>query len=72
VTATNAYDGRGESRHLKPGQSLHTGWSLESSHGWYDLVVQADTDSHFLRRLAGHLENGKPSASDPALGARPV
>jgi len=27
-----------------------------------------DTDRDFLRRLAGHLENGKDSASDPALG----
>jgi len=41
---------------------------LESSFGWYDLSVQTDADRDFLRRLAGHLENGRDSASDPAFG----
>lgn len=30
-------------------------------HGWYDLVVRVDDHPVFLRRFAGHLENGAPS-----------
>jgi phospholipase C len=36
---------------------------LGASHGWYDLLVEADGER---QRLAGHLENGKESLSDPA------
>ncbi|GAA1990324.1 hypothetical protein GCM10009817_35340 [Terrabacter lapilli] len=35
--------------------------------GWYDLTVVAEGTS-FLRGFAGHLENGRPSTSEPALG----
>jgi len=53
---------------LRPGHGFEKRWSLNSSFGWYDLVVTADADAGFLRRLAGHLENGRDSASDPAFG----
>ena len=36
--------------------------------GWYDLTIATDADSTFLRRIAGHLENGEDSVSDPAFG----
>ena len=35
--------------------------------GWYDLTVTVPGTS-FRRVLAGHLENGRPSISDPQLG----
>jgi phospholipase C len=35
--------------------------------GWYDLTVVVE-GSGFLRALAGHLETGRPSVSEPALG----
>lgn len=40
--------------------------------GWYDVLVEfADSegseDGRFLRRYAGHMENGKPSATDVFL-----
>ena len=41
---------------------------VSSSFGWYDLSVVTDADPGFLRRLAGHLENGRDSVSDPAFG----
>jgi phospholipase C len=50
------------------GQTFDTRWSLKSTFGWYDLVVESENDPDFLRRLAGHLENGQDSASDPAIG----
>jgi phospholipase C len=33
-----------------------------------DLSVVTDADPGFLRRLAGHLESGRDSVSDPAFG----
>jgi phospholipase C len=38
-----------------------------ASDHWYDLQV-ASSDGAFRRRLAGHLETGRASRSDPALG----
>ncbi|WP_441247751.1 phosphocholine-specific phospholipase C [Kitasatospora sp. McL0602] len=37
--------------------------------GWYDLTATADTRDGFLRRFAGHLENGSESISDPVMGS---
>jgi phospholipase C len=36
--------------------------------GWYDVSVTSDADPGYLRRLAGHVETGRASISDPALG----
>jgi phospholipase C len=35
--------------------------------GWYDVTVSVP-GSMWLRAFAGHLENGRPSSSDPAFG----
>ena len=35
---------------------------------WSARVLMEQPGSAFRRRLAGHLETGKPSRSDPALG----
>jgi phospholipase C len=58
-----------EGGRLRPGQSLDARFSLRDSFGWYDIAITVDADSSFLRRLAGHLENGEDTASDPAFGA---
>jgi len=42
---------------------------LHKSFGCYDLTVHIDSDAGFQRQLAGHVETGKPSVSDPAIGA---
>ncbi|WP_448663491.1 phosphocholine-specific phospholipase C [Sphingomonas sp. CJ20] len=43
---------------------------LARSHGWYDMQVEAGGDT---LRLAGHIEDGAPSFSDPAAhGAAPL
>ena len=54
---------------LRPDESLSEFWSLQDSHGWYDFTVSTDSDQSFQWRLAGHLETGHDSISDPALGA---
>lgn len=53
---------------LWPGQSVDDTWHLGDSAHWYDISITADSDRHFLRRLAGHLETGRPSFSDPGMG----
>jgi phospholipase C len=69
VTVSNAYgNDHAVTGLLRPGQSDRQRWDLKKSFGWYDLAVVTDADPGFLRRLAGHLENGRDSVSDPALG----
>jgi phospholipase C len=41
---------------------------LERSYGWYDFRITTGSDSSFQHRLAGHLETGRDSMSDPAIG----
>jgi len=35
---------------------------------WYDIAIACEGNAQFLRRFAGHVENGAPSVSDPLLG----
>jgi hypothetical protein len=42
---------------------------LEDFGGWYDLIATVAQDPTFNYRLAGHVETGPASISDPALGA---
>jgi len=49
-------------------ESFSVYWALADSQGWYDLRVSVLEDLGFLAHLAGHVETGSDSASDPALG----
>lgn len=68
VTIVNAYSGRSLSRPLPRGASFTHLWPLEESFGWYDLTITVDGDAGFERRIAGHVDNGEDSVSDPAIG----
>jgi phospholipase C len=68
VTIASLYDRKSPSEVLLRGRAFEKRWPLDSSFGWYDLTVTTDADKSFLRRFAGHLENGRDSMSDPALG----
>ena len=52
---------------LEAGGRTELRYALATSDYWYDLEVDT-LDGSFRRRLAGHLETGQPSRSDPALG----
>jgi phospholipase C len=69
VTISDAYGAAPVTASIEPGRSLLWHWSLESSFGWYDLTIEVASDPTFKRQLAGHVETGFDSASDPALGA---
>jgi phospholipase C len=68
VTVLNAYTGAVFTRPLRPQGTLTQGSSLTQFFGWYDLIVTVAADPTFKYRLAGHVETGKDSFSDPALG----
>lgn len=68
VTVLDAYTGNTRTRHLQSGQSLESRSESEDFGGWYDLIVTVGSDPTFNYRLAGHVETGRDSISDPALG----
>jgi phospholipase C len=57
---------------VAPGEVPQFRWRLEASHGWYDLSLRVPGDPTYLRRLAGRLETGADSISDPAMGGPAV
>ncbi|MFB7637100.1 phosphocholine-specific phospholipase C [Streptomyces sp. NPDC056149] len=67
LTLVNAYGGAKQTVRVDPGGTVTRRVDLTASKRWYDLTITADTDTGFLRRLAGHVETGKPGVSDPAL-----
>jgi phospholipase C len=69
VVVTDAYTGDNDLRLLWPGQTFEDETrGLDRFYGWYDLVVKVVEDPAFETRLAGHIETGEDSLSDPALG----
>ncbi|AGZ41323.1 phosphocholine-specific phospholipase C [Actinoplanes friuliensis] len=65
VTVLDAYTGRQTRLTLRRGQSATRTWSTTRTRGWYDLTISGRT---LRRQYAGHLENGRDSISDPAMG----
>jgi phospholipase C len=68
LTVLDAYSGTSRSELLAPREDTDREWSLDATHGWYDLVLRVQDDDAFEYRLAGHVETGRDSMSDPALG----
>ena len=54
---------------VKSGASVSRYFSAATTYGWYDLRVTTSADAGFERHLAGHVETGKDSWTDPAIGA---
>ncbi|HSI51272.1 MAG TPA: phospholipase C, phosphocholine-specific [Ideonella sp.] len=68
VRLVDAYGRKSQSLKLHAGASGAVSWNLVKTSGWYDVSVRVDGDTGFLVQLAGHIENGKPSISDPMMG----
>jgi phospholipase C len=68
VVVTDLYTKQVVSQVVEPGKSFQTSWDLSHFSGWYDLTIAVDGHPTFERRLAGHIENGKDSVTDPAIG----
>lgn len=70
VSVFDGYSGKTQTRVLPPNGSATFVSPLEESFGWYDFSVKVGSDPGFLRQLAGHVETGRPSVTDPAIAAR--
>nr|WP_027927458.1 phospholipase C, phosphocholine-specific [Amycolatopsis benzoatilytica] len=67
LTLRNGYDkGSASTRVVRPGAHQTATFGGGDSHHWYDVAITSDHDPTFVRRVAGHVEDGRPSASDPA------
>ncbi|WP_405915541.1 phosphocholine-specific phospholipase C [Streptomyces sp. NBC_00728] len=64
---TNGYGGQPQVLRVRAGATVKHTVDLRAGKRWYDLTVVCDTEAGFLRRFAGHVENGLPGVSDPAL-----
>jgi phospholipase C len=69
LSIRDAYTGETFTSNLEPGEYREKTWFLQQSFGWYDLTVQVESDSSFKQQLAGHVETGEDSLTDPAIGA---
>jgi phospholipase C len=69
LTVAEAYTGRSFPIAVRPGRTESVLIPSVLRKGWYDITITSHADPAYLRRLAGHVETGRPSISDPALGA---
>ncbi len=52
----------------KPRSVVRSVWDLRGSDHWYGLTLTLADDPSFTWRLAGHLETGRASRTDPGIG----
>ncbi len=69
VTIRDAYRRETETLHLRRDQTVVRRFDVDGSHGWYDLLVEVEADAKYRRQLAGHVETGRDSVTDPAIAA---
>lgn len=62
-----AYGGRTVTKTVALGEEIEILLDQRESHGWYDLSVRIKGNSSFLRKLAGRIETGEESYSDPQM-----
>ncbi|MFI9803404.1 phosphocholine-specific phospholipase C [Streptomyces sp. NPDC052301] len=67
LKVASGYGGRPLTVSVRPGATVKQTVDLTASRRWYDLTVTCDADPAFLRGFAGHVENGLPGVSDPAI-----
>ncbi|NPD67430.1 phospholipase C, phosphocholine-specific [Lichenicola cladoniae] len=68
VHVLNAYSGHIDRHTLTPGEKHQIKLESSSLFGWYDLTVTVEEDAVFRCQLAGHVETGRDSVTDPAIG----
>ncbi|MFK0108294.1 phosphocholine-specific phospholipase C [Streptomyces sp. NPDC091217] len=67
LTLANGYGGKPCTVTVRAGATVKHTVDLAHSRRWYDVTVTSDADKTFVRRIAGHVENGRPGVSDPAI-----
>jgi phospholipase C len=66
--ADEAYQSGARSIDIAEGAKQSLTLPLSRSFGWYDIGATVAGHKEFARRYAGHVETGKSSFSDPAMG----
>lgn len=66
LSVANTYESGSRAVSLASASRHEERWKLAQSWGWYDLSVTLERQD-YLRRFAGHVENGLPSKSDPGV-----
>ncbi|OIJ85552.1 phospholipase C, phosphocholine-specific [Streptomyces sp. MUSC 14] len=69
LKVTSGYGGHPATVTVRPGARVRHTVDLTVSKRWYDVTVTCEGDPAFLRGFAGHVENGRPGVSDPAIAA---
>jgi len=72
VNIFDAYTDKTQTRVVQPNGSATFVDTLHKSFGWYDVTLSVDSDASFRRQLAGHVETGRPSVTDPAMASASV
>ncbi|MGW2183799.1 phosphocholine-specific phospholipase C [Streptomyces sp. NPDC001732] len=67
LTVSNAYGGGSRTFTVPAGATVEQSVDLGATRRWYDLTVVVEGDTGYLRRLAGHVENGQTGTSDPGI-----
>ena len=69
VQVLDGYTKKATNFTLRSGESTVKLWAARTTFGWYDLTVSVASDASFEQRLAGHIETGCDSTTDPGIGA---
>jgi phospholipase C len=68
VSIWDAYGKRRVTRKVRAHAGVELDWTAEDSFGWYDFTLEVNGDASLRVQLAGHVESGRDSMSDPLLG----
>ena len=69
ITLTDAYSGATMSSPVASGATGTHTFNLNSTHGWYDVTIEVAQDASFRYQVAGHVETGEESFTDPAIAS---
>ena len=69
VSLKNGYSGAIVSSDVAAGANSSHTFNLNSTHGWYDVTIEVAQDASFRYQVAGHVETGEESFTDPAIAA---
>ncbi len=69
VRIADAYSQHTTTRAIQGRDTFTFSSGLDKSSGWYDFLISTDANPSFARQLAGHVETGRDSLTDPAIGA---
>jgi phospholipase C len=72
LSVLDVYTSETVTKKLAAGAKFEQVYSLSKHFGWYDFVLKVVEDGSFRQQLAGHLETGKDSTTDPRIATKSV